>query len=80
VLHTSYRAPLHLRPCDTIIELLVYQPHRANVVAAYKVEAQRDLSRGFVVVGFPDDAFDCVFEDLFGRELAIRRKVGMESC
>lgn len=30
-----------------------------------------------MVVGFPDDAFDCVFEDLFGDELGYRRKDGV---
>lgn len=47
---------LHFRPIYALVELLVYQANCADIVAADKVQAQRDLGGGFLIVWLSDDA------------------------
>lgn len=64
VLHASNRRPLDGRPVDAVVELVVHQPHGADVVAAHEVQAQRDLHRGLVVVRRADYPLVRILENL----------------
>ena len=64
ILGAPYRRSLDLRPIYAVVERLVYQPDRADVVAPYEVDAQRYHLGGFGVVLCVDDAFYGILEDL----------------
>lgn len=64
MLHASNRRPLNSRPIDALVQLVVHQPHGADVVAAHEVQAQRDLHRGLFVVRGADYPLVRILEDL----------------
>ena len=64
MLRSPNNSPLHVRPVDTLIQRLIDQPNKADILASDNIQSQRHLSRRLALLDSSDNAFDGVVKDL----------------
>lgn len=55
--------PMHLRPINRLIQLLIQPPHHRYTISPHNIQPQRYFFAGNLFFARPDDALDRFLED-----------------